>query len=225
LSKKPKNSTCNPPVYKINPDSPDASVIREAARVIHAGGLVVFPTRTLYGLGVDANNPEAIGRLFQIKRRSAAKPVSILVKSRDALTSFVAEVPEAAIPIMDRFWPGRITLVFRAKEGISTLLTAGTGKIGVRIPEHPVAVQLVACLDCPLTGTSANYSGAPGVSRIEDLPRDFLNQMDLILDAGRLNGGTGSTVIDMTTDPPQILREGAVSKKELVSGVINMVDK
>jgi len=190
-------------------------VIRETVRIIQNGGMVVFPTRTLYGLGVDANNPSAIGRLFQVKGRDPEKPVSILIKSQEALASYTVTIPPAAIPLMNRFWPGRITLIFLANAGVSPLLTAGTGKIGIRIPDHPVAVKLVNALDHPLTGTSANYSGNPGVSRIEDLPRDFLNQMDMIIDAGPLSGGIGSTVIDATTDPPTVLREGTVSKKEL----------
>ena len=216
MSKKQKNSACNPVIYKIDPVHPEISVIREAARILQAGGMVVFPTRTLYGLGVDANNPSAINRLFQVKGRNPEKPVSVLIKSREVLDSLVEDIPSAAIPLMNRFWPGQITIVFRAKEGVSTLLTAESGKIGIRIPDHPVALKLVNALDHPLTGTSANYSGSPGVSRIEDLPRDFLNQMDLIIDAGPLSGGIGSTVIDVTTDPPLVLREGTVSKKELI---------
>lgn len=184
--------------------------------MILKGGVVVYPTRTLYGLGVNADNPAAIARLFQVKGRADAKPVSILIKSREMLAPLVEAIPPAAILIMDRFWPGRITLVFRANPGVSPLLTAGTGKIGIRIPDHPVAVSLVSALPYPITGTSANYSGSPGVSRIEDLPPDFLNQADLIIDAGPLSGGIGSTVIDVTTDPPVVLREGAVSKKELI---------
>ena len=216
MSKKQKNSSCNPAIYKIDPEHPDILVIREAARIIQAGGMVVFPTRTIYGLGVDANNPSAINRLFQVKGRNPEKPVSVLIKSQGTLTSLTAAIPPAAIPLMHRFWPGRITLVFRANPGVSPLLSAGTGKIGIRIPDHPVAVNLVAVLDHPLTGTSANYSGNPGVSRIEDLPRHFLNQMDLVIDAGPLSGGIGSTVIDVTVDPPMVLREGTVSKKELI---------
>jgi len=116
---------------------------------------------------------------------------------------------------MDRFWPGRITLIFQAIVGVFPMLTAGTGKIGIRIPEHPVAVSLVSALLHPITATSANYSKSPGVSRIKDLPEEFLNQIDLILDAGPLNGGIGSTVVDVTTDPPTVLREGTAKKKEL----------
>jgi L-threonylcarbamoyladenylate synthase len=191
-------------------------MIREAVCVIQTGGIIVFPTRSLYGLGADANNPAAIRRLFQIKRRDPEKPVSVLIKSRKALASFVEDIPLCAVPLMDRFWPGRITLIFHAIAAAFPMLTAGTGKIGIRIPEHPVAVSLVSALLHPLTATSANYSGSPGVSRIKDLPWDFLNQVDMILDAGPLSGGTGSTIVDVTTDPPTVLREGAVSKKELI---------
>lgn len=215
MSKRPKNSVCKPVVYKTDPVRPDPTVIQEAARVIEAGGLVVFPTRALYGLGADADNPSAVARLFQAKGRATTNPVSILIRSRELLAALVEEVPPTAIPMMDRFWPGRLTLVFWAKAGVSSLLTAGTGKIGIRVPDHPVAAALVNALPGPITGTSANFSGSPGVSRIEDLPQDFLNQMDLVIDAGPLKGRVGSTVIDVTTHPPLVLREGAVSKKDL----------
>jgi len=190
-------------------------MIREAARIIQAGGIIVFPTRSLYGLGVDANNPDAIRRLLQVKGRSPEKPVSILIKSRELLTSLVADIPPSAVPLMDRFWPGSITLIFKVIAGVYPMLAAGTGKIGIRIPEHPVAVALVNDLPHPITATSANYSGSPGASSIKDLPQEFLNQIDLILDAGSLSGGTGSTIIDVTTDPPTVLREGEVIKKGL----------
>lgn len=200
----------------MDPVLPDPVVIREAATVVAAGGLVIFPTRALYGLGVDAGNPSAIARLFQVKGRAETKPVSILIKSRDMLPALVEEIPAAAVALMDRFWPGRLTLVFRSAAGVSEQLTAGTGKIGIRVPEHPVAAALVNALSGPLTGTSANISGSPGASRIEDLPLDFLNQVDLVLDVGPLSGGVGSTVIDVTTCPAQVLREGAISRKALM---------
>lgn len=215
MNKRQKNSACNPVVHRIDPVHPDASMIREAARIIQAGGIIIFPTRTLYGLGADANNPAAIRRLFQIKRRDPEKPISILIKSRKALASIVENIPPAAVPLMDRFWPGRITLIFQVIADAFPMLTAGTGKIGIRIPEHLVTLSLVSALSHPITATSANYSGSSGVSRIKDLSEEFLNQVDLILDAGPLNGGIGSTVVDVTTDPPTLLREGATKKKEL----------
>lgn len=199
----------------IDPISPDPSGILEAADIIRNGGVVVFPTRNLYGLGADAFNPDAVARVFRIKRRPPDKPVSILVRSRMDVDRLVTDIPAAALKLMRRFWPGRITIVFQARPEVSPVLTAGTGKIGIRVPEHPAAVALIAALDRPTTGTSANLSGMPGVHRIGDLPQAIIDSVDLVLDAGDLQIGVGSTVVDVTTDPPEMLREGEVSMQEL----------
>ncbi len=199
----------------IDPISPDLSVILEAADIIRNGDVVVFPTRNLYGLGADAFNPDAVARVFQIKRRPPDKPVSILIPSCRDIDRLVTDIPAVALKLMDRFWPGRITLVFPARSDVSPALTADTGKIGIRIPHHPAAVALIAALDCPLTGTSANLSGMPGVQRIGDLSHAIIDSVDLVLDAGDLKVGVGSTVVDVTKDPPQVLREGEVSMREL----------
>jgi L-threonylcarbamoyladenylate synthase len=116
---------------------------------------------------------------------------------------------------MEAFWPGRLTIVFKARPEVPGNVTAGTGKIGIRIPEHPVAVTLVAALDRPLTGTSANLSGDPGADCIGDLSSKIITGVDLVIDSGKLKGGIGSTVVDVTTTPPTIIREGEVSKDEL----------
>jgi L-threonylcarbamoyladenylate synthase len=215
LSKKPDSSAHESHIRVIDPDHPDVSLICEAARIIKTGGIIIFPTRTLYGIGVDALNPEAVDRVFAVKQRSAAKPVSVLVGSMSAVRSLVSEVPPSADALMEKFWPGRMTIVFKARAEVPINLTAGTGKIGIRVPEHPVAVKLVQSLDIPVTGTSANFSGSQGCHRITDLPSDMICQMSLILDAGPLRGGIGSTVVDVTTFPPTILREGLVSAQEV----------
>ena len=200
-------------IRKIDPDHPDASLIDEAARIIKTGGIIIFPTRTLYGIGVDALNTKAVDRVFSIKQRLATKPISILVDSISAVRSLVSEIPPSAEVLMEKFWPGRMTIVFKARAQVPPILTAGTGKIGIRVPEHPVAVKLLQFLDVPVTGTSANFSGSQGCHRITDLPSDMIGQMNLILDSGSLRGGIGSTVIDVTTFPPTILREGVVSRQ------------
>lgn len=210
MNKRQEISSLNPLIRQIDPSHPEPPVVEEAAAVIRAGGIVVFPTRTLYGLGVDAANPTAIRRLFQVKGRDMTKPVSVLIKSREMLADLAEDIPPQAIPIMDRFWPGRVTLVFRAKISVCSLLTAGTGKIGVRLPDHPVAISLLRRLESPLTATSANFSSSPGVHRIDSLTPNFLRQMDMVLDAGPLGGGAGSTVLDVTCDPPRVLREGTI---------------
>jgi L-threonylcarbamoyladenylate synthase len=216
LSKKPKSFASNPKVRQIDPDQPDLSkVVLEAIDIINKGGIVVFPTRTLYGIGVDAFNTEAVNRVFQVKQRASKNPLSVLIKAMDDVTSLAAEIPFTAIKFMEAFWPGRLTIVFKARPEVPGNVTAGTGKIGIRIPEHPVAVTLVAALDRPLTGTSANLSGDPGADCIGDLSSKIITGVDLVIDSGKLKGGIGSTVVDVTTTPPTIIREGEVSKDEL----------
>lgn len=201
----------------VDPLAPDHVAILEAADIIRSGGVVVFPTRNLYGLGADAFNPDAVERVFRIKQRPSDKPVSILVKSSMDVDGLATRIPDAARNLMERFWPGRITIVLTARPAVPSALTAGTGKIGIRVPEHPVAVALTAAVGRPITGTSANFSGMPGAQRVSDLPKTFIEAVDLVLDAGELKTGIGSTVVDVTTDPPAVLREGEVRLVDLAA--------
>ena len=207
----------SPKIYKINPENPDPETIQDAAGVIRKGGVIVFPTRCLYGLGADAFNPEAVERIFKLKRRPAEKPILILIDDPVRLKRLVTTVSGTATAIMDRFWPGRVTLVFDAREDVPDYLTAGTGKIGIRLAGHPVAAALAKAIQGPITGTSANVSGRPGCHQIEGLEPEVTEQLDLILDAGPLQGGRGSTVVDVTGEVPRVLREGVVSEKEILS--------
>ena len=182
----------------------------QAARAILSGGLVVFPTSGLYGLAADALNAAAVENIFAAKGRSPNKPVLILIRHVDDLPQLVTTVPPAAVQLMDAIWPGGLTLVFPAAAAVFPTLTAGSGKIGIRLPAHPVARGLVAAVGGPITGTSANVSGRPGCSRITDLDTAIADFADVTLDAGDLAGGVGSTVVDVTREPPVILRSGAV---------------
>jgi L-threonylcarbamoyladenylate synthase len=205
-----------PNIIKIAPANPAPAAINKAAAIVKAGGVIAFPTRCLYGLGADAFNTEAVERIFRIKQRSFHNPILILIDQLNRLDRLVSEVSPVAVRIMDHFWPGRITLVFRAGEAVPSYLTAGTGKIGIRLPDQPVAAALVKALQTPLTGTSANLSGRPGCRRIEDLEFQIAGKLDLILDAGSLKGGRGSTVVDVTAAKPEILREGEISTAEIM---------
>ena len=175
----------------------------------------MFPTRCLYGLGADAFNVDAVNRVFKIKRRPVNKPMSVLVKDIKAVEELVQYVPPYALQIMNSFWPGKVTIIFEAKAALPVNLTAGTGKIGIRIPEHTVASALVNMLNSPITGTSANLSGSQGCSIVSDLEPIIADKLDLVLDAGRLKGGAGSTVVDVTGDAPKILRQGALPAKDI----------
>ncbi|MCW7754638.1 L-threonylcarbamoyladenylate synthase [Desulfobotulus sp. H1] len=194
---------------------PSAAEIEQAALRIRAGGLVIFPTFCLYGMGVDALRPMAIEKVFKAKGRPGNNPLLILAADLASVMSHVKDVSDEASLLMKSFWPGRLTLVLKAKSHLPAGLTAGTGKIGIRIPEHPVAAALVRAAGGPITGTSANLSGQPGVSSLQDLSPELITTADCVLDAGILHGGPGSTVVDATSSPPLILREGALSADKI----------
>jgi L-threonylcarbamoyladenylate synthase len=202
-------------IRKVNADDPDPEIIKEAADIIRQGGVVAFPTRCLYGLGADAFDPAAVDRVFHIKQRPADNPILVLIDTQQRLKDLVVHIPPASGALMQAFWPGRLTLVFEAQKTLPHQLTAGSQKIGVRIPGHAVAFALVKQVGGPITGTSANISGHPGCHRVPELDRQITSQVDMILDGGTLEMGVGSTVIDITVDPPRILREGQVSADEI----------
>ncbi len=202
-------------IRKVDPSKPGRGPVAEAAALMKKGGVVIFPTKCLYGLGADALSPEAVEKVFRIKERPPEKPLLVLIGKREELPRIVAEVPATAVAVMDRFWPGNITLVFKAKKILPHALTAGTGKIGVRLPLTPTAIALVREMGSPVTGTSANISDRPGCSRMDDMDEVLVERVDLVLDAGPLKGGMGSTIIDVTMEPPVVIREGEVSAKEI----------
>jgi L-threonylcarbamoyladenylate synthase len=203
--------------WKISATSPDPDTIHTVVQVVRKGGIIVFPTSTLYGLGADANNPQAVEKIFDIKGRQSHRPLLVLIRDKTCLPELVREISPKASLLMEAFWPGGITLVLHASERISSRLTGNTGKIGVRVPKHPIAAAIVAQLEGPMTGTSANLSGRGGCSDLSGLEEQVSAQLDGVLDAGLLKGGRGSTVIDLTTDPPQILREGTISEHQILS--------
>jgi L-threonylcarbamoyladenylate synthase len=207
-------------ILAIDPQQPDPRVITEAAETIINGGMVVIPTRHLYGLAVDALNAVAVQKVFAVKGRPADKPLLILVESRAAVARYATAIPEAAHRLMDRFWPGRLTLVFDAADGLPAALTGGSGKIGIRWPAHQVCSSLLERLPHPLTATSANRSGQPGCHRIADLPDGLLTAVDLVLDAGPLPPGAGSSVVDITASPPLVLRSGALDAAHIADALV-----
>ncbi len=219
MTKKQRSLRIEDKIISIDPVLPHPVLIEEAAGAIKKGGVVLFPTRSLYGLAADAFSEESVDRVYRIKKRSPDKPLLVLVKNRAAVYGLVRDVPPAAEVIMEKIWPGRITIVFKAAGSLPGNLTAGTGKIGIRVPGHAVASALVKSLDTPITGTSANISNEEGCARVSELDTGLADGLDLILDAGTLHGGTGSTVVDVTADPPVILREGAVVSKDILETI------
>jgi L-threonylcarbamoyladenylate synthase len=200
-----------PQILKINSQQPEDALIRKAALTLQAGGVVAFPTETFYGLAVDATNGDAIERIFQLKGRAFSSPIALIAGSKNGISGVVTDIPAVAQRLMQAFWPGPLTLLFPASPRISPRLTAGTGRIGIRVSSHPIADNLANRLGGPITATSANLSGAPECLTAAEVLETLGDRIDLIIDGGPAPGGKGSTFLDITVDPPACLREGAIS--------------
>jgi L-threonylcarbamoyladenylate synthase len=213
---KPKALKNTDNIIRVNPIAPEPEAVEAAAERVRNGGVIIFPTTGLYGLGADTRNPQAIQRIVHLKGRDPGKPILVLIDYPEMLAQVASAITPLALYLMERLWPGRVTFVVQAQSSLPTELTSGTGKVGVRRVAHPVAAALVRALGAPLTGTSANLSGAGGCADIAQLDETLKADADLILDAGPLVGGAGSTIVDVTTDAPVVLRQGAVPTQEVM---------
>jgi len=198
-------------IVTVDAELPETEIIRRAGKIILNSGVVIFPAQCLYGVAADALNETAVQKVFHLKKRDLNNPLLVLIHDQSQLKELVQEIPSSAEILMDTFWPGNLTIVFKAKKSIPGLLTAGTSKIGIRIPAHPVARAVVEYVRIPVTGTSANLSGERSCSRTDQMHPSIIANADLVLDAGRLKGGTGSTIVDVTRHSEiNIIREGAI---------------
>jgi L-threonylcarbamoyladenylate synthase len=210
-------------ILRLNPDAPDPSVILEAARVIKSGELVVYPTETVYGLGADTRNEKAVAKVFVAKNRPLESPLSVAVDSIE-MAKEVARISPAAEKILRKFTPGPLTIVSEAKDGISDLLTSGSGKIGVRVPDHLVALALIKSVGGPITSTSANLSGKPAPCAIAEAIEQLGEHVNLVLDTGKCRLGVPSTVLDASSEKIKVLRKGSIPLLEIES-VIGALEK
>jgi len=200
---------------KIDSHHPDKDTLLKIIEFIKTGKTIAFPTETFYALGVSAYHQEAINKVFRIKRRDYGKSLPILIEGESMLKEVVSEIPTIATSLMQEFWPGGLTLIFRASLKIPPLLTAHTGTIAVRNSSHPIARMLVAGARCPLTATSANLSGEKSCSSANEVADCLGNAIDLIIDGGKTEGLLPSTIVDLTFVPPKIVREGIIGPQRL----------
>lgn len=205
-----------PRTYDISANHPRPDIIHAAAAVIRDSGVVILPTRGLYGLGGEALNESVVRRIFNIKSRSLEKPLLVLISRLEMLSNIVTDVSPMASYLMDAFWPGKMTLVMEGHKGLPKGLCSEKNRVGVRLVAHPVAAALVDAVGSPITGTSANLSGANSCADIRDIDTAVTASVDMVLDTGPLEGGPGSTVVDVTGQTPVILREGAVKSSEVM---------
>jgi len=203
----------------VDPKTPQADVIRQAVEALRRGGLVAFPTDTLYALGADALATDAVERVVAVKGRGRGKPLSVLVPSVEAIEALGVSLNAGLRGLLRTFWPGPLTVVVQAGGRFPASLTAATGTIGLRIPGGPVAQAVLAGFGGPVIGTSANKAGGPDPADAKTVQRAIGGQIDLIVDAGKVVLGVPSTVLDCTAEPARILREGAIPRAKLAAAI------
>ncbi len=194
-------------------DSKDA--IAQAVRILTTGGLVVFPTDTVYGVGAHALDAAAVELLYAVKERPHDRAIPVLLASAADLSLVAREIPPPALRLAKAFWPGALTMVLPRHPALPPVLTAGGNSVAVRVPDHPTSWAIITALDAPLAASSANLSGQPSPITAEEVMAQLGGRVTLILDGGQCPGGRPSTVIDLTCAPPRLLRAGPVTAAAL----------
>jgi len=205
-------------IVAIDARQPDPALLERAAAILRAGGLVIVPTSGLYGLAAVATDEAAVARVAQAKGRTADKPILVLICRLSQLTRISLDMPPTGRRLIESFWPGGVTLVVKARPGLPQPLISN-GKVGVRQVAHHVTAALIDRVATPVTGTSANCSGQPAAAAVADLSADIIAAVDLVLDAGTLAGGPGSTVVDVSAESAEVLRQGAVSRQQILQAL------
>lgn len=202
-------------ILKVNPKLPEQSILDEAGSVLKAGGLVAFPTETVYGLGANAQDPQAVDRIFAAKGRPASDPLIIHIAHTSDLLHYAPGAPEIALKLAEVFWPGPLTLVLPRSTLIAKNATGGLDTVGIRLPAHPVARLLIQTAQMPIAAPSANLFSHTSPTTAQHVLDDLNGRVDLIIDGGPCPIGVESTVLNLLSNPPEILRPGGISLEEL----------
>lgn len=203
--------------YRVDPENPSAEVMNLAATVLRDGGIVVFPTETVYGLGALADSKFGPHEIFEVKVRPADMPIPLLVETEDALDTWGVEVPDYAHAIAHRYWPGAVTLVVKASDRVPPDFRAADGTIGLRSPDHEVVRELLQGAGGPIFATSANTHGNPAPGSFEEIEPRIIEAADIALDGGETAHQQASTVVLCTGPEPVVVREGAVSTDDIMA--------
>ncbi|HET6756464.1 MAG TPA: L-threonylcarbamoyladenylate synthase [Burkholderiales bacterium] len=193
--------------------------IQQAVEILRQGGLVAFPTETVYGLGADASNPDALEKIFVAKGRPQNHPIIVHLPDESHLSQWARSVPESARTLAQRFWPGPLTLVLPRAPQVSDLITGGQDTVGLRVPGHPVVLELLKAFDSGIAAPSANRFGRLSPTTAEHVREELGDSVDLILDGGPCEVGIESTIVDLSSEPPVLLRPGKISKREIEDAI------
>jgi len=202
-------------LLKVDPENPDPAKIQTAAQIIQKGGLVAFPTETVYGLGADALNPDAVLALFEAKKRPLDNPPIVHVANASEVYKLAKHVSKKAELLMEKFWPGPLTLVFKRSSIVPDVTVAGLDTVAIRMPKHKVALALIKQSNRPIAAPSANLAGKPSPTTAKHVYEDLNGRIDAILDSGPTIIGVESTVLDLSVDPPMVLRPGGTTFEAL----------
>ena len=197
-------------ILKISPKRPSTEAILSAANVIRRGGLVAFPTETVYGLGADALSPRAVRKIFKAKKRPADDPIIVHISNVAQLQELVKDIPKQALKLMKEFWPGPLTLIFEKSDQVPDIVTAGLNSVAIRMPSHKIANALITRANTPIAAPSANLFGSPSPTTAQHVISDLHDRIDMIIDGGEANIGVESTVLDVRKSPPTLLRPGGL---------------
>ncbi len=191
--------------------------LEQGISILKQGGVVAFPTDTVYGLGAAVNLPQAVARVYQVKERPKNMPLPLLLADKSQIEEVAEPVPPIAWLLAAKFLPGGLTIVLFKSKSVPDTVTGGGKTVAIRIPAHPIPLALARGVGTPIVGTSANLSGKPSALTAEEVYTQLDGKVDLIIDGGRCPGGRESTIVDLTGETPLILREGAISKEELIN--------
>lgn len=200
----------------------DHHAIDKACGVLKAGGLVAFPTDTVYGVGADAFQPRAVEKIYEVKGRPLAKAIPLLIDNAEKLHMVAEDIPEVAWSLALRFWPGALTVVLYRKPEVPDIVTGRGPTVALRVPDHPFALRLIRAAGGVIAVTSANLSGCPDPTTAGEVMGYLESRIELILDGGRCPGGIPSTVIDLTRAPPSVVRLGAIPRHELAKQLVRL---
>lgn len=194
--------------------------LKEPAQIIKAGGIVIFPTETVYGIGVNGLNETAIKKLYEVKKRPITKPISLLVNSIEMIEEVAKDIKEIEYDLIKKFLPGPLTIVLKKKENVSNIVTAGFDTVGIRMPENEIALKLIEYAGVPIATPSANISGKPSGTNLKEIMKDFKDNVDYFIDGGESKIGVASTIVQIIDGNPHILRKGKISEEQIMEQIL-----
>ena len=197
-------------------DNIDLDKLKEISKIIKNGGIVVFPTETVYGIGTNGLNKDAISRLYDVKQRPKTKPISLLVSSIDMVEKVACDITNMEYKLMEKFFPGPLTIILKKKSIVPDNLTNNTDTVGIRMPDNIIAKKLIEYANVPIATPSTNISGRPSGTNIDTIINDFKDKVDYYIDGGESKLGIGSTIVKIENGYPVILRDGSISKKQIL---------